>query len=174
MTSDTLSQPKIALVFLLSGAVGYFTYELIHVIRVLVPIKTVSFIADFGAVLSNGAIFFVASYFYNFGRILFYEVFCYLLSFIILRAFFGRRIKNLAMKFALFVKKKIGEMKNKMNNSFKAAQTKLERRNYERQEHKRICNERKKNRLQNGLRSASDGGNGKPNFFGRKKERRTA
>lgn len=144
---DSLSQPLVALWFIVAGAAAYVTYELFYALKTLFPLKVVSLATDFLSVVAAGGIFFFTAAKCNYGRLLFYEFFCFITAFFIARLALKtvlRKIFGIAIN---AVKEKTEEVKKSLYKNLKSAQTKLERRKYERQQQtERRQNKRKTKR----------------------------
>lgn len=131
---DSLSQPLVALWFIVAGAAAYVTYEVFYALKTLFPLKAVALVTDFLSIVAAGGVFFFTAAKCNYGRLLFYEFFCFITAFFIARLTLKtvlRKVFGIAIN---AVKEKTDEVKKSLYKNLKSAQTKLERRKYERQQ----------------------------------------
>lgn len=130
---DTLTQPLVAVTFLVSGAVAYVCYEFLRAIKTVFPTRTVEFLTDFLSVAACGGIFLFTAVRYNDGRIVFYEIFCFSVAFLVVRIVMKTTLRKAFNLFVTVLRKKIREKINIVIKKTKTVQTNLERRKYERQ-----------------------------------------
>jgi len=147
MINHTLEHPYIALMFISSGILSYIIFELVNSIRVITKYDIIGFFTDFIAVLLCGSIFYLISYTFANGQIRVGFILSYILGILIVAIPFGKKIKNLVLRFAKGLRHKLKKRMVICNNYFSKIHNNMVRRYNARSQNRKFNGRKNKNKI---------------------------
>lgn len=119
MLFETLSQPKLLLLFIIFGFLSGFVFDISNFIKVLTKNnKVINIILDFVSTIINALVLFVVNLYFNYGEIRLFAIAIFELGFTIQRLTLGK----IFAKFFILLYNLVLKILKKLKNLFKKKQ----------------------------------------------------